>query len=77
MLSPLIIAANTKSLPFKDIICDRITRAFQAHPVRINTPASVKGPGGNQLAKITIKGKPGITKKTLIIRDKKSSTLPP
>ena len=76
-LSPLIIAAETKSRFLNAIIWERITRAFHAQPVRDNTPISVSGPGGNQLARITISGRPGITKKIFINKERISSICPP
>ena len=75
--SPLTMAAETKSRFLNVIIWDRITRAFQAQPVRTNTLNKVPGDGGNQLARITISGSPGMTRKIFINSDKISSTLPP
>ena len=76
-VSPLTIAADTKSLFLYVIIWDLITLAFHAQPVRTSTPIKVPGPGGNQLAKITISGSPGITKNILIKKERRSSVLPP
>ena len=76
--SPLTRAASTNSLFRSTRVCERSTRAPQAQLRRLKTRMTVSGPGRSIIPAITIMiGSCGKTRTTLVIIDRKSSTVPP